>query len=512
MAIAQDQDVRGDLSVLGNYDGPGSVENRDGDLHVKGKVQVGLNTGHEDADNFLAFSGGVPNETAAYIAWQQGPLRIGTATDFNTFATEALRIMDSGNIGIGTPTPQNKLDVSGGLSVGTSYAGTQTTPTDGLLVEGDVGIGTVSPLAKLQVTGGAIMPAAGNSDQAGIMFPKDPGGGSGDAAWIRYYPRTGEATTLEIGTSNDSNDHIALMPSGKVGIGTPNPGAKLEVAGDIKVTGNMRTDGALQVGSSGSTLSVSKDGNFSYRTDVLFANTAGNVGIGTTNLGAKLEVAGDIRTNVALISDNPHGAIYAAFSHRNQGTAGGYALLQHKDGETYLNTPTGKNINFRVNNSTKMRLMSNGYVGINDTTPSYQLDVNGTARVTSLRIGSKTAEQYFDGRYIRRSSSYFRVTSGELSTRSRYSSAGWRGYADFNRNYVDIYPPSGFTMSHLLGFVASSSVIAFRGDVNGDDYMWCRRKLYSNKIRVICANSENRNLAGYSDCASFINYLAIWRK
>ncbi|MDB9327699.1 tail fiber domain-containing protein, partial [Nodularia spumigena CS-590/02] len=100
----------------------------------------------------------------------------------------------------------------------------------GMDITGNVGIGTSTPQAKLQVANGAIMPSAGNSENAGIMFPKDPGGGSGDAAWIRYYARTGEATTFEIGTSNDADDHIALMPSlGNVGIRTINPQANLHV-------------------------------------------------------------------------------------------------------------------------------------------------------------------------------------------------------------------------------------------------------------------------------------------
>ncbi|HEY1064300.1 MAG TPA: FG-GAP-like repeat-containing protein [Candidatus Saccharimonadales bacterium] len=59
-------------------------------------------------------------------------------------------------------------------------------------------------------------------------------------------------------------------------------------------TGIFRTDGTLQVGSSGATLNVVSGGNFAYNTNTLFANTAGNVGIGTAapTAGYKLDVQG----------------------------------------------------------------------------------------------------------------------------------------------------------------------------------------------------------------------------
>jgi hypothetical protein len=139
-----------------------------------------------------------------------------------------------GNVGIGTPpTLTEKLTVNGNLKA-TSFLGNGET-LDGIVKKaGDTMTGPLTIQNILTVSGGAITPAAGNSENAGIMFPKDPAGGSGDAAWIRYYPRTGEATTLEIGTSNNSDDHIALMASGNVGIGTNNPQAKLEVNGAIR--------------------------------------------------------------------------------------------------------------------------------------------------------------------------------------------------------------------------------------------------------------------------------------
>ena len=61
-------------------------------------------------------------------------------------------------------------------------------------------------------------------------------------------------------------------------------------------TGVMRTDGTFQVGGSGGTLNVPNGGNFAYRTNVLFANTAGNVGIGTTAPTQKLDVNGRVKS------------------------------------------------------------------------------------------------------------------------------------------------------------------------------------------------------------------------
>jgi len=55
-----------------------------------------------------------------------------------------------GNVGIGTTAPLSKLDVNGGLAVG-SYAGTSAAPSNGLIVSGNVGIGTTSPGGKLEV-------------------------------------------------------------------------------------------------------------------------------------------------------------------------------------------------------------------------------------------------------------------------------------------------------------------------------------------------------------------------
>jgi hypothetical protein len=49
--------------------------------------------------------------------------------------------------------PKNRLDVKGAAVIGDSYAGVNTAPANGLLVEGKVGVGTTDPKAQLHVNG-----------------------------------------------------------------------------------------------------------------------------------------------------------------------------------------------------------------------------------------------------------------------------------------------------------------------------------------------------------------------
>ena len=87
--------------------------------------------------------------------------------------------------------------------------------------------------------GGAIKPSSGNTADSGIKFPSDPGGGSGDTAWIRYYAYTGENTNLEIGISNDGFTDSINFVTGGVGINRQTPTATLDVNGSILASGDI---------------------------------------------------------------------------------------------------------------------------------------------------------------------------------------------------------------------------------------------------------------------------------
>src|ERR1700722_3693790 len=76
----------------------------------------------------------------------------------------------------------NPGDFSGGVAIGTSYAGVDTAPTNGLIVQGNVGIGTTWPNAALNVfdgafsvTGAGITPLSGTSNNYGFYTYVDTG-------------------------------------------------------------------------------------------------------------------------------------------------------------------------------------------------------------------------------------------------------------------------------------------------------------------------------------------------
>lgn len=157
-----------------------------------------------------------------------------------------------------------------------------------------------------------------------------------------------------------------LASNGNVGIGTTNPSTKLDVAGQVKIrggspgTGKVLTSDASGLatwqtpaadGGTSSTLWTESGSNI-YRTD-------GNIGIGTTNPSAKLDVNGtvsakryvidglyDITNGVWDLSQGnlaqvTYNSSITPITINSDGTAGSYILVVKKN-----NSCTDCNINF----------------------------------------------------------------------------------------------------------------------------------------------------------------------
>ncbi len=134
---------------------------------------------------------------------------------------------------------------------------------------------------------------------------------------------------------------------------------------------------------------------------------SGNVGIGTTTPGFKLDVqpisSANVRLGKAEIGAWPaNPSIFAYFGHEglDHTGAGNYALLQGPNGDTYLNAAFGQSIQFRINNGTRMILASNGNVGIGTLNPQSFLAVNGTITAKEVVVTlSGWSDFVFDENY-----------------------------------------------------------------------------------------------------------------
>jgi hypothetical protein len=239
----------------------------------------------------------------------------------------------SGNVGIGTTSPASRLAVSGGASIGANY--NIAAPTNGLIVEGNVGIGTASPSASytLDVNGSARL-GSSNGTIGSFVFNQNtfthyygvpgettvrmrygrdinPSGGNGgtllfgtdgqDISLIGGGLGQPSSGTLAFFTGNGSAlvERVRVNNTGNVGIGTTSPFAKLSVAGDAYIGGNLTATGTLAVSgaitapyfvATNALATSTFAGGITGPNNFTVQQTSGNVGIGVANPTGKLTI------------------------------------------------------------------------------------------------------------------------------------------------------------------------------------------------------------------------------
>ncbi len=247
---------------------------------------------------------------------------------------------------------------------------------------GNVGIGTSSPGKKLEVNGDIKIPLNnriyfGNASIQGFLCGYDG---------LKFYGYGGGQDQLG----------IAVSPSGYIGIGTSDPVEKLEVNGNLKISGNNKitSGGTLTVegnpgGNYAATLKL--DGNMNAylyggnnpggERNVILAHTGsearGNVGIGTNNPAYKLDVEGQIQSEC----NNPYIRLYDNDTQEEydiQYIIGrdGYLLVQAHNGSNWISTMKLQ--------PTKQYFPGN--VGIGTTNPQSELAVNGTITAKKVKV------------------------------------------------------------------------------------------------------------------------------
>ncbi len=163
----------------------------------------------------------------------------------------------SGNVGIGTNDPMNRLDVEGGVAVGGPYAGTSTAPLNGMIVQGNVGIGTATPSGKLHVAGGDFVVTGSGAYRGdigpnnGAPFPRP----AYDSGWMAL--GAGQDTLLYHNLGAPSDNYVVDMQFRDGGMGA-NPRSIQGLGGDLESGGDF---GAYWGGLTASEIRVVKGAN-----------------------------------------------------------------------------------------------------------------------------------------------------------------------------------------------------------------------------------------------------------
>ncbi len=372
---------------------PGYKLDVNGNLNVQGGVTYlrqssGL-AGNEGA--YMAIGATGNNEaTFALAVYRAGAYSNRFLVD--NFGRMSLQPNGDSNVGIGTAVPNYRLDVQGGQinssgglciagdcktawsQVGGGGSSQWTTSGSNIYFNtGSVGIGTSSPIYSLDVNGGV------------NGFRAKAATSSGSDAIATFESNTGI--------------HMIVRGNGNIGVGTVTPVGKLDVRQNSGTNATLITsyganeDTYLRGGSSAAVVHL---GDVTTSKLLLMEN-GGNVGIGTTGPGSKLDVAGTVRSGNAdtNLGNHPtYGATYSAFW--RQGAD--YSVLT--DGtNSFLNAPVASGgLYFRSANSDKMFLQgSTGNLGIGTTSPTSKLHVAGTGRFTGdLTVDGNIAAKYQD--------------------------------------------------------------------------------------------------------------------
>ena len=253
---------------------------------------LSLNSTRNDLSSalFLQSNG----STKASLYWDTAGLNIQTSsgdTKFTAGGSERMRIESGGDVGIGTTSPDAKLDIE------KPAAGT-----------------TFVPYLQLSQT------ATASDTKYGILFKNTQyGWDQGRISVERQSSASNFDLILSSSSAGSLVEGIRIDHSGKVGIGTSAPTTKLQVAGTISSSSTVE-NGTAQISILnantatpaeqfyvGNNLGDVDFGNkrgalkfFTGTTEKMRITSAGNVGIGTTNPVHKLSVNGTFKYGSAL--------------------------------------------------------------------------------------------------------------------------------------------------------------------------------------------------------------------
>jgi hypothetical protein len=306
-----------------------------------------------------------------YLAFYTTP----TGSDANT---ERMRINGSGNVGIGTTSPSQKLHVDGNIRVdGTGQAlDTTNKGVSNLILGGNSLLGRLS-LKNISGTG-----FLDNVYEPLIYALHSSGGvsGSGSSSLVMQAGSTSSNRHIYLRTSDTTR--LFIGNNGNVGIGTTAPNTSLEISAALNIAPKLR----LTLNDSGNSINAGQE--------YAGIQWSGNDGQGN-----------GVRADIRVFGEGTSGETYMTFGTMPAGTT------------------------LATNAQERVRINSVGNVGIGTTSPSTKLHIaGGFLRLDALANNANGWAVSTDAGYL----------SSRITTDNHARGWGW----EFTNNYPDFATPT----------------------------------------------------------------------
>jgi hypothetical protein len=395
-----------------------------------------------------------------------GVSAIGNAGDIATVNTK-MTLLNNGNVGIGTDSPDNKLQVVAGNAQIQAWFGETSYTDSAIRIGGANGAG-----------GRLFVQYVGDNSYI------DCYGGHGSTERYRDLSLIARNLIFKTASAASPSEAMRIDSSGNVGIG--NEGTNIVVTGKglgiqnigQDTTASMRLTGANATGNPGvATYTELKHYgehlrfgiNHNGGTDVITINSSKNVGIGTTSPDVKLHIVGD-GDRLEISSDDYDLIKMGAYGDSGADLDNGF-------------------LNLSLDGSEKIRLLANGTsyfnggnVGIGTTNPSAPLDIGASGSVNNIGVaifnensttayssggfnsrpthtlyGINTANTYVGTRFTHAGNTEFfhGIVKGAANGEATYVFQGYNGSAYQQFGAIDMYSTGAGSL------VMSGDVVAY---------------------------------------------------
>lgn len=391
----------------------GTVSSSASDLiHIEGNNSTGLGLQIENRNNvsdslsyikFTGFNASNDNYDLASIAcgyvnananFGYGYLAFSTRNNSSaSLSTERMRITQDGNVGIGKTSPAHMLDVDGTINctqlrlgnspinatvseinvLAGSVAGTASS-SKALVVNSTLDIGNIRNMSLTSIltvnrttSGTSFRSINGSSDCALYHFNE------GD---VYFGPTSNHSLIFQ---SNNTARMIINATGSITGISAL---TATSLTGTLQTAAqpNITSVGALTSCSITNAIKIGTLANASQDALHIEGNSSGTVGMQLDNMNTTANSGTHIKFNGFHDTNTNYDLARISCGYVSGGASFGFGYLAFSTRDNSANSTS----------SERMRITQNGRVGIGNTNPTYNLDVNGTGRIGQLMVGTST--------------------------------------------------------------------------------------------------------------------------